>query len=195
MASLPSVDLLPSADPSPMEQAFEALFPVYEGSLSHLLSICLGTPIQVQVLLHWSTVLKEPVPALGLSVGERAIDRRVQLRHGSSGRPLAFVSTVLSPDRLPRQVQQRLLDRVRPQPIGRLLHELELPAWRRIMSSDHVAACAHAVPSFGGTSTHRRTVLLALEQGPVLLSRQTVACCGGCRAAEILARSSLEAQG
>ena len=195
MASLPAGEPLPSADHSPMEQAFEALFPVYEGSLSHLLAICCGTPIQVQVLLHWSAVLKEPVPALGLSVGERAIDRRVLLRQGSSGRPLAFVSTVLSPDRLPLRVQQRLLDRVRPQPLGRVLHDLEMPAWRRIITSTHVPAGAHAVPSFGGTSTHRRTMLLALEQGPVLLSQQTVVCRGGCRAAEILARFSGEAQG
>jgi chorismate-pyruvate lyase len=187
MLSQPSVELLPSADQNVLERALEALFPVYEGSLSQLLAICCGSPIQVQVLLHWSAVLKEPVPALGLSVGERAIDRRVLLRHGSSGRPLAFVTSVVAPDRLPLPVQQRLLDRVRPQPLGRLLHERELPAWRRITSSTHIPAGAHAVPSFGGTSTHRRMVLLALEQGPVLLSQQTVACRGGCRVAEILA--------
>jgi chorismate-pyruvate lyase len=150
MSSLRSEERSRSVDLRLGARALEALFPVYDGSVAHLLSICFGTAIQVQVLLHWTAVLKEPAPALGLYQGERAIDRRVLLRHGSSGRPLAFVSTILVPERVSASLQPHLHDRIRPRPLGMLLHDLGLPTFQRIVSSTQVSAGAFAVPSFGG---------------------------------------------
>ena len=98
-----------------------------DGTLTHLLEIYTGEKIRVEKLDH--AVVNGGPPSLGVSGTEPVLSRRILLRGVT--RPYIYAQSWLVPSRMPRGMQEKMLQT--DTPIGQLWKSSRLETYREIV--------------------------------------------------------------
>ena len=98
-----------------------------DGTVTQLLEICTSEKIRVEKLEH--TLAKGGPSSLGVSEAEPVLSRRILLRGAT--RPYMYAHSLLVPSRMPRGMQEKILQT--DTPIGQLWKMSRLETYREIV--------------------------------------------------------------
>ena len=126
---------------------------VTDGTVTKLLEAYFWEPVAVDTLEQRRETAEEPVPWIGLGVGDRCLLRDARLRGVNSGHAFAEALSLIRIERIPKDFQRRLIDREIG--IGVLIRDSGLESYREVLDVglDHEAA-----PPGGGKGDADRIV-------------------------------------
>lgn len=134
-------------DGFPWERVLEALFPIYDGSMTRLLEHCFQSRVQMQILFQAMHPLERRLAALRLDKGGLVIEQRVLLVQEETGKNLLFAASVIVPAIFPPSILQGIQQQDAPQPLGRIVQNV--PVCRQILACKERPAGALLADSLG----------------------------------------------
>lgn len=123
----PNGAIIPLSDLPPFLRALL----VTDGTVTKLLEAYFWEPVAVDTLEQRLETGGQPVPWVGLGVGDHCLLRDARLRGVNSGRAFAEALSVIRIDMIPKDFQRRLIDREIG--IGVLIRDSGLESYREVL--------------------------------------------------------------
>ena len=156
--------------------ALERVLPAIGGTVTEVLELYVGEPLRATRLYQQTSLCTEPVPVLALGAGERVLERRVLLRGAATSVPVLYAESLIALDRLAAPIRQGLL--TTDQPIGRLIRDNRLEAFREHLSCARIQAPRAA--AYFGTQAQVphlvRTYRMSSAGRPIMLITEWFPC-------------------
>ncbi|WNN88254.1 chorismate--pyruvate lyase family protein [Gloeocapsopsis dulcis] len=119
-------------DPSTLS-TFQKILLTTDGTITHILEVCLLEAIQVVKLSEEIVLLTRDIPFVELTQETEIIDRKVLLRGKTSGKNFIYAESVIFPERLDEKFRDKLLRTKTP--IGQIWFDCRVETFKEIFNS------------------------------------------------------------